>query len=113
MKRLTLAAMLLCLSSSAFAYFYDGNTLVTWMREDEKANRGDPNTNYVFAGWYSGYVTGVYDSLGSSLCSGGRASVRQVTAIVEQYMNAHPEEWSAPASELVAKALFRAFPCRK
>ena len=45
---------LLTLATSASAWFYDGNTLVKLLREWERAERSDPQTNFYAAAQYSG-----------------------------------------------------------
>ena len=106
------ACLIYLASSAALADFYDGYKLIMLMREHEKAESSDPGTDYVNASRYSGYVTGVADTLnGIAVCLGHDTTVRQVTAIVTEYMNAHPEEWTHPAAILVSKALQQAFPC--
>jgi hypothetical protein len=112
MLRKIVAVCLVCCASNAFAYFWDGNRLVSEMREFEKAERSDPTTAYQAAAYYQGFVIGVHDSISSKLCASGNVSVRQVTTVVANYLNNNPAEWSAPAHQLVEKALRRAFPCR-
>jgi hypothetical protein len=82
------------------------------MREFENAERRDPGTQWEDAGVYLGYVLGVFDLMGDSLCGTDRVNVRQVSAIVAKYLNEHPEQWSQSASLLVTRALRAAFPCR-
>jgi hypothetical protein len=106
-------AALLLISPSAFAgvYFLDGNKLITEMRETEKAERGEP-FNALSDGFFLGFVTGVFDTLDTALCSSGSVSRRQIVAIAMKYLNEHPEQWSQPAYQLVTRALRGAFPCR-
>lgn len=96
----------------AAGYFYDGNHLVSDMREWENAQRSFPNTDYISSAAHMGYVLGVADSFSATICDQGRVTVGQVENVVARYLNDHPAEWSAPAYQLVAKALQEAFPCR-
>jgi len=95
----------------ASAQFYDGNKLVEHLREFERGERSDPNSNYYAGGIYVGYVLGVFDTINSSLCRSGNVSVR-LPLVVAKYLNEHPEQWSQPASVLVTRALRGAFPCK-
>ena len=102
---------LLFLHTPTYAGFYDGNALVKQMREWEKAERHDPQTNYFDNGAFSGYVTAVYDVYETRICPAGRVSLRQVGAVVQKYLNDNPALWGTSAHELVRTALTRAFPC--
>jgi hypothetical protein len=44
----------------ASAQYYDGNKLVGFLREFERGERSDPNSNYYAGGIYVGYVLGVF-----------------------------------------------------
>lgn len=112
MLKTSIIILLLCIHSSAFAYFADGNKLVSEMREFENAERSAPGTDWTKSASYVGYVVGVHDSISYSLCSAENVSVRQVATVVSRYLNDNPAEWSDPAHHLVAKALRKAFPCR-
>ena len=114
MPRLILIVLGLCCFclQPALADFYDGNKLVSDMREFEKAERRDPDTKYDSSAHYVGYVVGVHDTISNNLCWSGNITVRQVTTVVAKYLNEHPEEWSRPAHQLVARALRNSFPCR-
>ena len=96
----------------SFAQFWDGNYLVTLMREHEKAVRSDTTTNFWSAGSFSGFVIGVHDSQDQrEFCSPSNATVGQITAVVAKYLNAHPEQWNESAHALVRRALKEGFPC--
>jgi Rap1a immunity proteins len=118
MMRLTrsvalVAVVLLCVWRYTHAGFWDGNELVKNLREGyERAERHDPNTNWLHDGLYTGFVVGVFDANSESFCRPDGVSVRQISTIVEDYLNAHPEQWSQPAHMLVMRALRAAFPCR-
>ena len=118
MMRLTRSISLVVvffLSASGYAgaVFWDGNELVKNLREGyERAERSAPNTNWLADGLYSGFVVGVYDANSETFCGSAGVSVRQISTIVANYLNAHPEQWSQPAHVLVMRALAAAFPCR-
>jgi len=102
----------------AKAGFYDGNKLMEFYKEYEKAEAytGDKsiNINWVDDGKYIGYVTGVFDSHQSRLCQPeGDITVRAVCTIVGNYLKAHPESWGQPADAIILKALKEAYPCPK
>lgn len=107
-------AVILVASHPASAEFRDGNRLVKSMREFEKAERSDANTNYIEATSFTDYVVGVHDALETTgaFCSPDKATISQVASVVAKYLNAHPEEWSEPGSVLVKRALRQAFPCK-
>jgi hypothetical protein len=114
MPRAVLFALCSCLIALGpiNAYFYDGNKLVSYLREWEKAERSDPQTQWEHSGDYMGYVLAVFDSMSQELCPSANVTVGQVLAVVAKFLNEHPEEWSRPAYQLVAGALRSAFPCR-
>ncbi len=105
--------VLLAVNSHAFAsgVFYDGNKLMSQLKDFERAERSDPNVHWEGSGLYMGFVLGVHDTISGTLCATGDVPVRQVTAIVAKYLNERPAEWSKPAYVLVAAALRSAFRC--
>jgi len=109
---LAFMAPLLTASSAFGIYFTDGNELVSNLYEHEKAERRE-TFNGVGDGLFMGFVIGVTDTLGDTLCISGKVTGRQVYAIAAKYLKEHPEQWSQPAYQLVTSALRSAFPCRK
>lgn len=115
MFRTLVFALLFFSASSTYADspgFWDGNRLVPFMREFEKAERNDPTTKYDDSARFVGYVAGVFDSISGTLCTSGTITLRQVTTIVAQYLNDNPAKWSDAGDRLVSKALQKSFPCR-
>jgi nucleoside diphosphate kinase len=112
--KIFIGILVFILSLPASAGFLDGNDLVSNMREYERAGRSDPNTDYMVATEFRGYVIGVYDTLEltNSVCSRSAAK-RQIGAVVTKYLNDNPARWSEPAAMLVADALKSTFPCNK
>ena len=92
------------------AYTIDASTLVEYMHEYEKMDRGDPNANFYLAGTYIGYVLGVFDSMEYLQRKGNIPnSSRQLCGIAAKYLKNHPEKWHWPASALVKMALWKVF----
>lgn len=113
MFRKLVAAGLLCAAMNTLAGFFDGNDLVKDMREWEKFERKDASVSNLVAGNFMGYVAGVadvYDEI--SVCPPENSSVRQLSTIVAQFLNANPARWAEPADVLVADALKKSFPCK-
>jgi hypothetical protein len=100
MKKL-LAALLLA-PIMAHASFMDGNKLLS--RFDSKM---DLENTYAW-----GYVVGVYDSHSTVICSGGGATVKQISDVVHKYLRDNPAQRNMDASILVLVALGNAFPCQ-
>lgn len=100
------------------SYLSDGKGLVQLMREWEKANAEDKETDYPKAWAFSAYVQGVQDA--TVVCFGEGPdrvydapkpfSLKQLSAAVAKYLNEHPEEWDDHAVDLVIRALRKAFP---
>ncbi|MEK6804184.1 MAG: Rap1a/Tai family immunity protein [Nitrospirota bacterium] len=109
---ITIAALISGAFSDASAAFYDGNNLIPMMQEGEKANRSE-KADYLSASRFMGYVTGVADSLGGSICIPESVTISQLGAIVTKYLNEHPDEWHLAGSHLVTKALRVTFPCQQ
>ncbi len=95
------------------AWGFVGNDLIKQLREYEKVERNDPKTIDISAGFYIGYVRGIYESNTNIICAGENVKLGQMTAIVAKYLNEHPEEWNQPANMLVIKALIKEFPCKQ
>lgn len=116
-----LLALLLCIAcpgsnaEGPTKGFVAGSELVIWMREHEALLAHRPTAELVSAGFYQGYVLGVYDdlSLQGMMCVPIGTSVAQMTAVVTKYLRTNPEKWSQSANLLVVSAFAQAFPCRK
>jgi hypothetical protein len=111
---LALAVSVAC-SSDALAGFVNGNVLNSWIQAWARVQAGDPQLgDFAFAFTFEGYVQGVSDSLelqvgNLSLC--GLNVVGQVSAVVAQYVEAHPEKWGHSAALLISAAIADA--CKK
>ena len=102
-------------SSSAGAYFYDGNHLSKLMAEYQKAIRKDSATDFSDAWAFRGYVIGVHDTVGhlGLYCSPNNLGERQTASIVASYMENNPASWSNAGSDIVIAAMKESFPCTK
>lgn len=96
-------ACLLMVPVMAHAQFITGNKLLGYLDSTSTIE----NTH----GW--GYIIGVFDSFGSSFCTGGGATVKQVSDVVHKYLRDNPAQRNMDASLLVMVALGTAFPCPK
>ena len=87
-------------------YFYSGEQL--W-----DACRSDPNPDCI------GYVAGIADAMalndgwvgGWRACFQAQSTRRQITDVVKQWFQGHPEESRYGAPALVVEALAQSFPC--
>ena len=118
MKRVLAVGLVMLFASlpvaAAWQYSFSGNTLAEYMREYDKANRGDSNVNWGKAWAFRGYVLGVFDIGNDALfCPSAPIPAEQTQAIVARYIAENPARWAEPASELVVGALAQAFPCKK
>lgn len=118
MKRALAAALVIFFASfpamAAWKYTYNGNMLIENMREYDKANRGDSNTDWGKAWAFRGYVFGVFDTANGALfCPPDQITSSQTLAIVAKHLEENPAQWTEPASTLVIQALAQAFPCKK
>jgi hypothetical protein len=92
---------LLMIPMMAHASFMDGNKLLS--RFESKT---DLENTYAW-----GYVVGVYDSYSNIICTGGGATVKQVSDVVHKYLKDNPAQRNMDAAVLVLVALGTAFPC--
>lgn len=97
--------------TQALAEFYSGNQLVKGMEVNDKADK--KIEDYMEANAYIGYVTGVYDATRHLYDVSKVDDVKQVLAVVGNYLKKHPEKWSESAVVLVTQALQEAFPFKK
>lgn len=64
--------------------------------------------------WCRGYISGVLEGLLSYrvLCTPEGFTGAQGTAIVRNYLNAHPDRWHHAPASLIVAAMREALPCR-
>jgi hypothetical protein len=112
LKRLLLMTgieMLLLTSCLPATFSVDGNMLVTYLREYEKAVREEQHVTWENVGMFRGYVLAIADSPGVESCITEGVLSKQLTTVVAKYLNDHPSEWNKPATLLVQSALKQAF----
>lgn len=64
--------------------------------------------------WFDGFVMGVAQTGDIRFwCLPARYSGRQVSAVVSNYIQAHPEKWTDQPVQLAGDALAGSFPCAK
>jgi hypothetical protein len=111
---LVLAASLILLVSGETQALsgWTGNDLRKWIDEYEKGDREPARTNWLYNGWFVGYVSGISDvGTGGFFCIREGATRKQVCDVVAKYVNQNPEIRDNPARDLVVEALKQAFPC--
>jgi hypothetical protein len=104
---------LLSLLGASTALATSGHELRKWMGESEKYVAHTPGANAYQAGVYDGYIGGVADSLAKLICPRSDVTRGQMIDVVSRYLKENPEELELDADLIVAKALVKAFPCKK
>ncbi len=106
MKKI-LVLMLLMSSTSVFAVVWSGNDLVKWFKDEG------------YAGMRETYVAGVVDtvsytdSYNKDICIPIGTTTTQIAQLTYNYMQKHPENWTAQGAYFVTFALYEAYPCKK
>jgi hypothetical protein len=116
--RVLAATSLLVIASApvcATGNFISGGQLHEYLAAYQRVQNGNPTgTDLTSAFEGMGYVLGVSDTLDDHVfCLPGATTKAQVVAIVEKYLNDHPERWQYTANSLIADALETDFPCTK
>lgn len=117
--RLTLLFLLLvgnlAISQPASAASGDGNELYQWLLAGKKVqSRTGSAADYFPAGQSLGFVSGVASALERTLfCFPVGMAKGQLTDIVLQYLETHPEERHLFGVDLVIMAIGPKFPCSK
>jgi hypothetical protein len=106
---IALVTMVLCTAFDSAAQLMDGNKLAADMREFEKAERKDPDTNCQQAFFYVGYVIGVYDASDDFYLYPGKPTIKEICSLVAKYLKDNPGKWGRAADLLVIEALQKAF----
>lgn len=99
---------------AGLASYVDGNKLHELLGVAAEAERGNSKgvEDAYGSGFVIGYIAGVADTNnGVLLCRTPDVPLRQIVAIVKQYLDDHPEDRNRPAEWIVLKALSGAFPC--
>lgn len=118
MKRVLASGLVMLFASfhvmAAWQYGLSGNTLADYMREYDRANRGESNVDWGKAWAFRGYVLGIFDiGNGALFYPSDPIPAEQAQAIVAKYIAESPARWAEPAPVLVVDALAQAFPCKK
>ncbi|KAF1049316.1 Rap1a/Tai family immunity protein [Xylophilus sp.] len=112
LKKLAATLLIALCASSASADFLDGTQLLRALRDPQALPFAD------------GYIAGVVDrsravtrlsnNTPDGLCFNlpGEVTVAQLTSVVSQWLDGHPQERRYNASGLVRVALSEAFPCK-
>jgi len=99
-------------AASAQAEFYRGNDLSEVCVDSET-----DTTAYMRYARCGGYILGVVDSItrlkayDDALCLPDGVTAGQLTKVVEKFIDDNPAELHRPGAEVVAFAMFDAFPC--
>ena len=96
-------------------------TYVGGLPQIADCDRGDAkdSSGFLVHGYCVGFIKGIADAMNDNPLNGFKAClppgliVTQITGIVRQFLNAHPESLHFAASGLVALSLATAFPCQK
>lgn len=106
--------LVLALTMSLNAGWESGSDLIKNMNEYKKYENGQ-EFEYVSAGLFSGYISGVRDTLidAGYICTPSGADGNQIFHIVIKWIENNPEKWNGSAISLIATPLLDAFPCKK
>ena len=121
LMHLMVAAATVFMIMPARADYVDGDVLVEWAKEYQRAKSGTGNVDsHIYVRRFQVYVMGVHDAHDSLLLTSGVApifctpdylSVAQLSETVARFLENNPERKHEPGSILVAAALAEAFPC--
>lgn len=109
-----IASLFLAWSSPAYSWL-DGATYIKVWRAKQSLGRGDiprgEEARYLAdCGFFFGFTGGVAESLDGVAYS--LPNDAEVVAVVERYLEDHPEKWNLPARQMIAAALADAYPKR-
>ncbi len=110
-----LLLLFVAFSGNSFATFLTGNDLYTRYQAYVRSDNGTASREDYFAAYdYMGYVTGVWDTLGSELiCPQGSITRGQIADVVGMGLQKNPQTSAADADKLTALYLMQSFPCKK
>lgn len=98
---------------NAWGYFYNGADLLDFQRHYQQFRDDESyDTSKFFT--YTGYVLGVFDRLESreKICAPSDVRGRDILDGVSQYLENTSGSWNEPASDVVTKALKKAYACQ-
>ncbi len=112
MKSFCVLAVLWAAWNSAYADFYSGADLKRFLDASEAIREGKSGAAAVNAGVYVGYLAGITESFsGVYFCPPKDIGLREMTAIVADHLQDHPEKQEQSAQSLITRALGDAYPC--
>jgi len=108
MKTLLIAALMALIPMQADAEFHSGNSLLENVTQCGKNNQ-------TMCAYVYGYVVGVKDAYEDTdsmpKCAPDSIKKGKLKAVVEQWLNDHPERLHEPAAPLIHAAIDEAWPC--
>ena len=118
MKWILILITLLFATQQANASFYIGRDLQAQIEKCDSRSRigSDALVSVsVACGRRAGYVAGVFDAYYRTArqkdCTPDTVTLGQLQAVVEKYLNNHPEDWHFSANSLILNAVNEAWPC--
>ena len=112
MRRILALAAGLLVASHASAM--KGDEFAKLIESYKRANGNDaaPNEDIMNMGMFAGYIRGVEDSMqGYRFCIPPQATFSQRAALIEKYVEEHPDELHNGATTLIVQALQPVYPC--
>jgi hypothetical protein len=98
------------------AHFKLARELAKAALEYDRSEISDPEVDWSEARGFTGYVIGVYDTLGMlpfvAFCPPERAHGGEIFSAISKYLRDNPEQWTRPAAYVVREGLQKSFPCR-
>ena len=119
MRTLLITVLLVLIPMRANAGFIEGNRLKKMFDSCNSmtdTGRYEDNWSKQFdCGDKNGYISGVIDALQGTThmtrCVSDGVRLRQINAVVENWLNKHPERWQENGAGLVIAAINEAWPC--
>lgn len=112
MRRILALALGLAAASNASAM--KGDEFARLIESFKRANGNDAaaNEDIMNMGMFAGYIRGVEDSMqGYRFCIPPQATFSQRAALIEKYVQEHPDELHNGATSLIVQALQPVYPC--
>ena len=111
MKKLSGIVLFVVLILSAHtALAMSGHDLAEGMKSYLKAEKDYTPADFFLAGNYLGYVQGVVEATISDYSLPVELTPDDLCRVVARYLEKHPDQWKAPASDLVRDAIRKAYP---
>lgn len=104
-------SVLFATASAAAPAEHDGEWLNRYLAAWDAPATERSHEDFMLGMTVAGYVNGVWDSLATEGTLCGTINVAQMTKLVLNYTNAHPERWREPAVLLVRDAFLAHYAC--